>query len=266
MKILYIGDICGIASIHSKYLKQLYNIDSNVVQRSCYDLGGVSQYYKATMKKSSRSFKLYCFSQGFVHDIIHIHAYDTLIRWFNRLSRRRVVLEYHGTDIRGRKLEKYRNYRLADLILVSTPDLLEEMPEATYLPNPVDIELFKPLAAHNDNSALYYVKGDWGIGEDPSFPFEMSKKYGLRLHLLQRSVYTIPYEEMPIYLNQFSWFIDRNYVKSLSRTALEALACGLNVINWKGEVIKPPLPDEHKPDFSAARLKEIYEGLGFLTS
>jgi hypothetical protein len=210
---------------------------------------------------SSRSFKLYCFSQSFVHDIVHVHAYDTLVRWYKWFSGKQVILQYHGTDIRGRKDEKRRNYHLADLILVSTPDLLEEMPEATYLPNPVDTELFRSITVHDDNSALYYVKGDWEMGEDPSFPFEMARKYGLKLHLLHRSAYTIPYAEMPIFLNQFNWFIDRNYVKSLSRTALEALACGLKVINWKGEVIHPPLPEEHKPEFSAEKLKKIYEDL-----
>jgi glycosyltransferase involved in cell wall biosynthesis len=261
MNILFIGDVCGIASLNRTCLKRLYGIDCIVVQRSRYDLGDVSRFYKAIMMGSSRSFKLYCLSQSFFHDIIHIHAYDTLARWSKWLTRKPVILQYHGTDIRGRKDEKRRYHRFADRIIVSTPDLLEEIPEATYLPNPVDTELFRPLTVHDDNSALYYVKGDWKLGEDPSFPFDMARKYGLKLHLLHRSVCTIPYEEMPIFLNQFGWFIDRNYVKSLSRTALEALSCGLKVINWKGEVIYPPLPDEHKPEFSAKKLMKIYEDL-----
>jgi hypothetical protein len=39
------------------------------------------------------------------------------------------------------------------------------------------------------------------------------------------------------------------------------LACGLKVINWKGEVMYSPLPNEHKPEFSAEKLKKMYEDI-----
>ena len=61
----------------------------------------------------------------------------------------------------------------------------------------------------------------------------MAETYGLNLSFRDRVANPVPYLKSSKFLNEFSYYIDRGYVKSLSKTALEVLACGLNVITGK---------------------------------
>ena len=70
------------------------------------------------------------------------------------------------------------------------------------------------------------------------------RRYGLSVDLLGHG---IPYGEMPKVLNRYEYYIDRMSPKSLSKTALEVLACGLKVIRWDGRVVSG-LPLEHRPE------------------
>ena len=47
-------------------------------------------------------------------------------------------------------------------------------------------------------------------------------------------------------------------VQTLSKTGLEALACGCKVIQWDGDVIVG-LPDEHHPKTVVNKLWELYQ-------
>jgi len=60
-----------------------------------------------------------------------------------------LVVHAHGSDVRGRRGPQSQlvnaALRRAALVLVSTPDLLEDVPaRAVYLPNPVDTDFFTP--------------------------------------------------------------------------------------------------------------------------
>ena len=49
-----------------------------------------------------------------------------------------IVMYYHGSDIRGKGVP-FVTKCLASKIYVSTPDLLEYAPGATWLPQPIDL-------------------------------------------------------------------------------------------------------------------------------
>jgi hypothetical protein len=68
----------------------------------------------------------------------------------------------------------------------------------------------------------------------------------------------IPYDDMPETLGKYHYFIDRHRIQSLSKTALESLAMGLTVIDWKGKELMG-LPDKHDPYNVAKRTIEIYD-------
>jgi hypothetical protein len=90
----------------------------------------------------------------FKADIIHCHYaleqgfYGVASKWLRRSKK--LIVHCHGTDVRERlRTLKYGwivNFSLknADEILVSTPDLLLKGYNMRYLPNPVDLEIFKP--------------------------------------------------------------------------------------------------------------------------
>jgi glycosyltransferase involved in cell wall biosynthesis len=57
-----------------------------------------------------------------------------------------VIVHYHGSDIRWKNNEKNLTNKLADKILVSSPDLLDHAPsEAEWLPRSLDIAKIEPI-------------------------------------------------------------------------------------------------------------------------
>ena len=57
----------------------------------------------------------------------------------------------------------------------------------------------------------------------------------------------IPYEDMPAFLNRVKVFVDKVNLEALSRTGLEALACGCEVIDFRG-IRHFSVPCEYQPN------------------
>jgi len=166
-------------------------------------------------------------------DLIHAH-FCRSAAYASYLSGKPYIVHCHGTDIReGVNWFKRRCLKKAKKVLVSTPDLLEILPEATWLPNPVDMERFKPLKEHDGNKVLYFPH--WY--EDLSKELKgICEKLGYNLTI--PSAYSVPYEKMHLFLNEFDIFVDQFSIKSYSKTALEAMTCGIPVIGYKHDLEK----------------------------
>jgi hypothetical protein len=70
---------------------------------------------------------------------------------------------------------------------------------------------------------------------------------------------------MPYLLKQYNTFVDLRFVKgellqNLSKTALESLACGLQVLNYQLKYLKQLSP-EHEPVNVVKKLFNIYSGI-----
>ena len=70
------------------------------------------------------------------------------------------------------------------------------------------------------------------------------------------------YEEIPNLLKKYKVYVDIRVVndkilESLSKTALESLACGLKVLNYKLEYVDK-LPEIHNPVNVIKQLQNIY--------
>ena len=70
------------------------------------------------------------------------------------------------------------------------------------------------------------------------------------------------YAEIPNFLKKYDIYVDIRIVndkliESLSKTALESLACGLKVLNYKLEYIDK-LPEKHNPLNVVNQLQNIY--------
>lgn len=260
MRVLHVWNTAGVGSVIAKYMDRLFQTESTVVMRKEFDRYGLTIYgelwncgaYVFTAKALWKARK---------YDLIHVHDFDKVVPLMKRFyPTKPVILHYHGTRIRGKSKERFRYYRKADLIIVSTSDLLEDLPEATYLPNPVDTDFFKPLEGHSDNSALYVIKQQEELGENFEWPKGLARKYGLQLSFRDRIDNPIPYKELSIFLNRYSYLLDRDYIKSLSKTALEALACGLKVVAWNGKIVEG-LPKKHEPENVTKQFYTLYKKL-----
>ncbi|MEM2111089.1 MAG: hypothetical protein QXX08_04330 [Candidatus Bathyarchaeia archaeon] len=161
-------------------------------------------------------------------DLIHAH-FCRSPAYAAYLSGKPYMIHCHGSDIRGGLswLQK-KCLKKARKVLVSTPDLLEVLPIATWLPNPVDMERFKPLKEHSGNQILYFPHWYEDISRELK---KICEEIGYDLTI--PSAYSIPYEEMHLFLNEFDIFVDRFSIKSYSKTALEAMACGIPVIGYE---------------------------------
>lgn len=255
MRILHIGNTAGVASVIAKFMDRMFDTKSLVVMRKVFDKYGLMIYGEA-WDCGAKVFAFKCFLLARKFDIVHVHDFDKivpLLKFF--YSNKPVVLHYHGSRIRNRWEERRKFWSKADVVFVSTSDLLEgALDHAIYVPNPVDTDLFYPKTNCNrkPKSALAFR---YHLDEKKAINY--AKKYGLQLAFLERN---IPYKEMPKILNQYEYYVDRTEISSLSKTALEALACGCKVINWKGEVVYG-LPSKYYPRYVVEKVWELYGGL-----
>jgi len=80
-------------------------------------------------------------------DILHYHGqavsngYRDLVMWSGIMGKP-VILHHHGSEIRNKDYPKFAK-ELVKYRYVSTPDLLEFVPNAEWLPNPVDVQDLK---------------------------------------------------------------------------------------------------------------------------
>ena len=310
MKILHINDQAGVACILAKY--QRYNgIESKVLLTNSlltnykFDKFGIFKFYKDYVNIIQGSnYVDYCISEAQDTDLIHIHSMEELVIKMRKKfgNSKKIILHYHGTDIRGLKptfsllqnmktrtkvlaakvrnrirlikLSYYKSFstlriesqKLADEILVSTPDLLSLLPNAKYLPNPVDIEHFSKddinyNKVNNNNNAALTIKTESGNIEK-SLQYCKQNNIDLKIDVFDRTKTPLLYLQVPNLLKKYQVYVDIRVVndkilESLSKTALESLACGLKVLNYKLEYLDK-LPEIHNPVNVINQLENIY--------
>jgi len=91
---------------------------------------------------------------------------------------------------------------------------------------------------------------------------EYAKDNKLSLTILDRLKNPIKYIKFGETLSRHEYYVDIKRSKgkildALSKTGLEALACGLKVVRWDGEIVQA-LPEEHRPENVVSHLREIY--------
>jgi predicted nucleotidyltransferase len=284
-KVLHVWDICGLGGLFARYLDRHYDYESIAIARSSHDPFLHAKDKALVWNHNSKVWLLRCLLKSRNYDIIHIHS---LIQWipiFRRVNKKaKIVIHFHGTRVRGR-WDEY-NLSDADMILVSTPDLLDDAPDGVmWMPNPVDeegIELVK--------DAMYGVEKNPGAFHVSRYAVDKAQEYsdrhGLELNVFNRDETPKPHKSFLILMNQYEYFINverpkflceigrheyyvdvkRDYpgyphedkiIPAFSLTGLEALALGCKVIDWKGE-IHEGLPDVHRSERVAELLHEFY--------
>jgi len=269
LRVLHVWNTAGVASVIAKYQRKLLGWDTWVLMRREWDKFGLTTYGEV-LDVSAKRFILKVLLMARKYDVIHVHFLDRIVPLLKLLYPwKTIILHYHG-EIRGRWSERRKYWRWADILLVSTPDLLEGAPDhAIYLPNPVDTELFKPMPKlRRPGTGLFIVK--WGRMHAWSYLKDIVYKYcrelSIECEVLFADKNPVKHTEMPYLLNKYEYFIDIPHgsqehgrlLQVLSKTGLEALACGLKVVRWDGRVVER-LPPEHRPESVVYKLKEIIE-------
>ena len=288
---LHIWDSAGVAFILAKF-QQMNGNESKVIRVKNADKYGIDEFYK--------EYGLFVTTEELVYksieearraDVIHIHSLpEMVINIRNTYGESKVIiLHYHGTDIRGfsgdnsrvfslRNILKPKNIvgkirkrrlhikaqRLADRVIVSTPDLIRLVKGSIFLPNPIDTDHFNKKMIKERSVDVY--EGVLVNSEVTNVELAMNyckhKKINLNVNIYDRTKNPIYYKDVPNFLKKYDVyidlrFVDRKLLKNLSKTALEALACGLRVLNYNLEFVDN-LPSEHCPTNVVTILSSIY--------
>ena len=308
MRILHVEDAAAVACILAKYQNQIPGCESRVIKFDKYDKFGFYEFYReyVTRVPSEEQFLNYVLEEAKSVDVIHIHSRVELIPKLRETfgKSKKIVLHYHGTDIRGINKQKlphrsrqsdaairlifmYRRAKgivllkkrihpkaqsLSDLIVVSTQDLLphitaKEGIRKIYLPNPIDSDLF------NQNDSRTIEDGNNSNGKAVTMDTEVTnipwilehlRKHNLNLdvEVYNRIKNPLKYSELPSFLRRYKTYVDIKYVNgkiipALSKTGLEALACGLDVLDFDLR-FRHGLPSEHCPLNVISKLSKEY--------
>ena len=264
MRILHIWDQAGVSCVLAKYQRRLGH-EVFVFKKHGFDPFGILPYYgdKArTLKKTKYALK--CLFIPEKYDIIHIHDLWQLVPVVRALwgDKKKIILHYHGTILRRTpKMTRMVAERIADKVLVSTKDLLQ-YGNFTYLPNPVDTELFyKPSQITMNNTASVTIKGEMTVAavEDVLTKHHVDVKLDPTAWKAQK----VPYGRMPENLVRNQYFIDLFLYKgevqdAHTLTGLQAMALGIGTFcsDYK---IHYALPHEHYPENVVNQLERIYD-------
>ena len=295
MRILHILDAAGVACIYSKY-QQMQGHDAKVIwNKDVVDKYGIYDFYKDYLiNVTYGKFTETCIEEGETADVIHVHGYiDILFALRKEFHRqKKIILHYHGTDIRGLKKQQlphrsllsdtmiklkmfYRNKighvrakKLADAVCVSTPDLLPLVRSGIHIPIPIDIEHFSPK-----NYSKVELKDAFTINSEVTniqraLDVCKSNQINLNIEVIDRTKNPILYADIPDFIRGYMTYVDIRYVndivlENLSSTALQSLACGLSVLDYKLQ-FRQGLPSEHDAVNVASQLSKIYSDLGIL--
>jgi hypothetical protein len=306
MKILHINDQAGVACILAKY-QRMKGQESKVLSYNKIDKFGILKYYKDYVDIVERdNFIKYCISEAKNANVIHIHSKEELVIKMRKTfgNSKKIILHYHGTDIRNpatstisnstlqniksksksfvakgryrvsliqmgyyKSVQKLRieSQKLADEILVSTSDLLSLLPNAKYLPNPVDVEHFSKdnnVRKNRSNNNALTIKTETGNIER-TLQYCKENNINLKIDVFDRTKTPLLHQEIPNLLKKYDTYVDIKIVndkilESLSKTGLESLACGLKVLNYKLEYLDK-LPEMHNPTKVVDQLETIYK-------
>lgn len=296
MRILHIWDQAGVACIFAKY-QCLQGHDSKVITFSSYDKYGIHEFYKDyIIEVIPKDFTKICIQEAEKADIIHIHGKIEMVFRLRRRfgTSKKIILEYLGTDIRGlskpketssglslgsliissfiRKLRgqelskdqiHYYAQMLADAVLVSTPDLLALVYKGEYIPIPVDLQHFKSNELLEEKFKKALTINTEAIDIQQAISYCKENGVNLDIEIYDRIRSPILYADMPSFLKKYEVYVDIRFVKetllaNLSSTALQALACGLSVLDFRLQYLKT-FPIEHDPAHIVSKLFSVYQ-------
>lgn len=271
MKILHIWNTAGVPQTIAKIQREI-GLEADLIVRDGYDafnfLDLIDPSIKLTIVKGpAKLFKMKVLLLAWKYDILHIHAVDEIVPLIRKIyPRKKIVLTYHGRDIRDRWDEKKNRYSKADIITVATPDLMNGAPKnVLFVGNTVDMFHWIRKNGYFPKSAIYVnsEKGDY-MATSLIKARKVAKNIGIDfLHVLRREDF-IPYAYFPRFLELFEFFIDiknkegtDEIVQARGMTALQALSLGLKVID-NNNVITFQLPPEHSPITIRETWSKIY--------
>ena len=264
MHILHIWDQASTASVIAKWQRRIGH-STAVIKNAKHDKLKDTSYYGGFIIKNKYLFVIRATLLAKKFDIIHLHdAWFMVVPLRLLYPKKKIVMHYHGSMVRAELIGKKWRLKwetLVDAIIVATPDLLSHdySKQPYYIPNPVDVELFKPIKPLTNNKALISLKKN----QSSSRTLMELQKHGFDviLETIPRELRT-NYSNFPARLMMYEYYADLPYINgemihANSVTGLQAMSMGIKVINWDYSV-RDSLPDYHRPEHVVKEIEKIY--------
>ncbi|NHK32399.1 MAG: hypothetical protein FK730_13680 [Asgard group archaeon] len=271
MKILFVGSIAAIPQTLVVALRKR-GIKTNMISKQRDNIFSIKEFVPDAKVISGRmrKFVMRMLLYARKYQIIHIHSIDIVVPYLRKLyPKKKIILTYHGTDIRSIWEERKKYWTKADVVSVATIDLMENAPEGIiYSPNPVDRELFERYNPTLKDSALFTYYDRFEINKDMPIGIakEEAKNRKFTLIVIERDKWgRFKYPLFPRFLELFDYYIDARIshegelIPSLSLTALQALSLGVKVVYYKQ--VLDEFPEEHDVNKVTDMWIEIYQKL-----
>jgi glycosyltransferase involved in cell wall biosynthesis len=300
VRILHIWDQAGVACTLAKY-QTLLGHESKVLIVGAIDKYGIYEFYRKYCTKIDRlDFVKTCLSEAECADLIHVHSRSDIFLEVYRKFRtsKKIVLHYHGTDVRGfkgddlkgmdlgrkiivrsrRAITKLRNrcrllklgyfesvnteaQRISRITLVSTPDLLGLVDKAIHLPAPIDTDHFKQYPSFNKQKKALIINTEV-TNTELALKYCNSNNINLDIEVYDRTKKPIMFKEMPKLLNTYEVYVDIRYVNNIILENLSKTAIESLACGLKvldyGLNIRRSVPQEHLPVNVTSLLSKLY--------
>jgi len=262
LKVLHIWSQAGVSSIISKWQKR-NNIESHVIIQAKHDPDKTGDFYGDEVIYGNKiKFVLAALKRCKEYDIIHLHDAWFMIPLIKiKYPKKKIIIHYHGSMVRRAMKDTRRKLweKAVDKILVSTPDLLQfdYNIHPIYVPNPVDIEHFKPKTNPKNNDCLFLPK----LNQSKHGTYRLLLHHGLDVNLV--TPVRVDYKELPEIISYFEYccdipIVNNEIVAANSMMGLQSMSMKLKTIQHDFTV-KSELPANHHPQFTVKLLREIYE-------
>ena len=235
----------------------------------------ITGMYPARSFRTRRGMIMHAIWNAHRYDIIHLHTVDVLAPIF-RLLGKKVVVHYHGGDIRNRgKSRRWRNYTgrgFANIIFYNNKDMGELIKtwrpiRKVYVPNMIDENLFRKEGHAHEKAGLIIT---YGAHDKKRIKKELE---GIpeRVFFYEREIHGYTrYEDMAKLLGRYKTYYDirylnqkftdkKNAIEDMSLCALQMLACGGRVYH-QGEYITE-FPAANKKENVLSRIEELYRSI-----
>jgi glycosyltransferase involved in cell wall biosynthesis len=203
------------------------------------------------------------------YDVFHFHSESIFAAEFRdipllkRLGKK-VIFHFHGHDIRGQKM--HPRIKSADARLVSSPDLLEYVPDGIWIPQPIDLEYWQPLSVDNSKGKIILIHAPTSreiSGTDHIISAVKDLKnegYNVELSLIEGK----PYESLKEYYQKGDIFMDKITLGIYGTFAVEGMALKKPVCVFITEEMLRLYPKElsvmnTSPDNLKQNLKRLLE-------
>ncbi|NKQ38611.1 MAG: glycosyltransferase [Methanosarcinales archaeon] len=203
----------------------------------------------------------------FKYDVFHFHFRNSLLPYnidlpILKLLGKKIIMHYHGSDIRG-KSEGVMVKKFADIVFVSTPDLLKYVPNSTWIPNLIDLDELNYIGIENDVDTIKIIHAPTNrLKKGTEYvikAIEKLKKEGYKINLILLE--NIPNNKVIDYYRKADIVIDQLLIGWYGVFSIECMALGKPVCVYIQEDLESYMPSNPVMNTSP---KNIIENLKIL--